>query len=102
MVCALASRYCYSDSDVLINKLNLRDQKQFAGAERKLVTIRLAELYLSPIAGKFDLSHLQAIHHYMFQDIYPFAGQLREEPIAKGNFQFANHTLFKRKCQKFI
>lgn len=99
MVCELASRYCYPDSDVLINKLDLRDQKQLDRAESKLVTIRLTELYMRPIKGIFDLSHLQNIHYYIFQDIYPFAGELREEPIAKGNFQFANHLYLKENAR---
>lgn len=96
----MASRYCYPNSDVLINKLNLREQKDLDRAERKLVTIRLAELYIRPITGEFDLPHLQAIHRYIFQDLYPFAGELREEPIAKGNFQFANHLYLQENARK--
>ena len=38
-------------------------------------------------AGKF--STLQAIHKYLFEDIYDFAGELRTVNIAKGNFRFA-------------
>ncbi|MFS8650933.1 MAG: hypothetical protein FWJ66_03335 [Caldibacillus sp.] len=66
MVYELASRYCHSDSDVLKNKLDLRDQKRLDRAESKLVTIRLAELYMRPIKGTFDLSHLQNFRHYIF------------------------------------
>ena len=39
-------------------------------------------------AGKF--STLQAIHKYLFEDIYDFAGELRTVNIAKGNFRFAS------------
>lgn len=38
-------------------------------------------------AGKFLT--LQAIHKYLFEDIYDFAGELRTVNIAKGNFRFA-------------
>ena len=38
-------------------------------------------------AGKF--STLQAIHKYLFEDIYDFAGKLRTVNLAKGNFRFA-------------
>ena len=37
--------------------------------------------------GKF--STLQAIHKYLFEDIYDFAGELRTVNLAKGNFRFA-------------
>ena len=32
---------------------------------------------------------LKAIHKYLFEDIYDFAGELRTVNIAKGNFRFA-------------
>lgn len=38
-------------------------------------------------AGKF--SSLQAIHKYLFDEIYDFAGKIRTVNIAKGNFRFA-------------
>lgn len=36
-----------------------------------------------------EFSTLQAIHKYLFEDIYDFAGKLRNVNIAKGNFRFA-------------
>jgi len=33
---------------------------------------------------------LQQIHHYLFQGLYDFAGEIRTSNIAKGNFRFAN------------
>lgn len=32
---------------------------------------------------------LQDIHHYLFQDVFDFAGKIREVDLAKGNFRFA-------------
>lgn len=37
--------------------------------------------------GKF--SSLQAIHKFLFEDIYCFAGQIRNVNLSKGNFRFA-------------
>ena len=53
--------------------------------ERKLTLVRLMELLEKPINGNFDLKHLQAIHKYIFQDIYDWAGKIRVVDIAKGN-----------------
>ena len=32
---------------------------------------------------------MQEIHKYLFQDVYDFAGKIRDENISKGNFRFA-------------
>lgn len=77
--------YCYTESDVLINKLNIRDLDRLSEAERKITQLRLNDLISSPIHGDFDLKHLQGIHKYLFQDIYSWAGRIRTVDIAKSN-----------------
>jgi len=77
--------YCYPDSFVLRNKLDLREPEALERAERRLTSARIAEIMDFPIKGKFDLKHLCAIHRYVFQDIYSWAGELRTVNIAKGN-----------------
>lgn len=79
------SKYCYPNSDVLINKLNIKDQRDLFEAEKELTAIRLRELQENPIKGRFDFSHLKAIHKYIFQDIYDWAGLERTVEIGKGN-----------------
>ena len=79
------TKYCYPGSDVLINKLDIRDIDKLCIFERKLTTIRLLELLDKPIDGKFDLKHLQDIHAYIFQDLYDWARKIRTINIAKGN-----------------
>lgn len=44
---------------------------------------RLAELSAKPITGRFDFSHLLAIHNRLFSDIYPMAGKVRTVDMAK-------------------
>ena len=77
--------YCYPDSDVLMNKLNINDAEKLQEAERKLTMLRLIDLLDRPVVGKFDFKHLQTIHKYIFQDIYPWAGKVRSVDIAKSN-----------------
>ena len=76
-------KYCYKDSDILINKFDIRDVKKLKLAERKLTMLRLLELFYDPIEGRFDLAHLQNIHRYIFQDIYEWSGEIRTIDIAK-------------------
>lgn len=79
------SKYCYPESDVLINKLNITDAKELFEAEKELTAIRLRELQENPVTGKFDFAHLKSIHKYIFQDIYEWAGKVRTVEIGKGN-----------------
>lgn len=79
------TKYCYPDSDVLINKLDIRELDKLHAFERKLSMLRLLELMDKPINGKFDFNHFQAIHKYIFQDIYDWAGKVRTVNIGKGN-----------------
>lgn len=77
--------YCYPDSNVLVNKLNIKNADALHTAEREITSLRLAAAKMQPIKGKFDMKHLQKIHGYLFGDIYGWAGKLRHVDIAKGN-----------------
>ena len=75
----------------LENKLGLTSSADLAREEERISKKKAAELFEKDIldnlsAGKF--STLQAIHKYLFEDIYNFAGELRTVNIAKGNFRF--------------
>ena len=61
----------------LKNKLGITDREQLAIAEADFTAFRLAELRTAPIRGGFDSSHLQEIHHHVYQDLYDWAGELR-------------------------
>ncbi|MFT4397860.1 Fic/DOC family protein [Gordonia lacunae] len=57
--------------------------------ERRAAYLRVSELDQHPdlVTGDFDFAHLQAIHRYILQDVYPWAGQPRrrgEETAAMG------------------
>ena len=77
--------YCYPGSDVLVNKLNIKDGKELFEAEKELTYIRLKELQDHPVEGNFDFTHLRKIHRYIFQDLYNWAGEVRTVEIGKGN-----------------
>ncbi len=51
---------------------------------------RLYELGRRGVTGKFDLFHLREIHRYIFQDVFPWAGELRQVGMSKvGGAPFA-------------
>ncbi|MCU6712412.1 Fic family protein [Paenibacillus sp. J5C_2022] len=84
------SKYCYPNSDVLVNIPGFTVQEQLDAFERMITLDRLRLLNMRSLKGKYDRRHLCNIHKFIFKDIYPFAGELREEDIAKDNFRFAN------------
>ena len=76
--------YCYPGTNVLINHFGIKDPAKLEAFEGDITALRLKELIQNPIAGSFDLKHLRDIHRYIFQDIYPWAGELRTVRISKG------------------
>ena len=77
---------------MLENKLGITDSADLARMEEQISKKKAVGLFEKGIldkleAGKF--SSLQAIHKYLFDEIYDFAGKIRTVNIAKGNFRFA-------------
>lgn len=77
---------------VLENKLGLTNSADLAREEERISKKKAIEMFETGFfdkldAGKFD--SLSKIHKYLFEDIYLFAGEIRTENIAKGNFRFA-------------
>lgn len=80
------------ETDVLKNKLGIRDSTILEQREADYAAARSYELALQPIKGNFDLAHLCAIHRHLFGDVYAWAGELRDVDIAKDDSFFAHHT----------
>jgi cell filamentation protein len=77
---------------VLENKLNISHQVELAKAEEKLSKQKAKQLFEPGDIDKIEVgtfAGLSKIHQYLFEDIYNFAGKIREVNIAKGNFRFA-------------
>jgi cell filamentation protein len=77
---------------VLKNRLAITDAATLEQTEADFVAARSRELSETPIKGRFDFAHLQAIHRHLFGDVYEWAGQLRTIDIGKAGHLFAHHT----------
>ena len=75
--------YLYENSDVLKNKLDIRTQDGLNDAEADYVVYRLKELAMNPLPGEYNTEHLLRMHHYIFQDLYEWAGEPRIIAIYK-------------------
>ena len=80
------SAYCYKGTNVLVNKMNIKDPIALKNYETSVIGLKLMALSKQGITGKFDVSHFVSIHKFLFEDIYPFAGLFRNENIAKDYF----------------
>ncbi|MFE3572954.1 protein adenylyltransferase Fic [Lysinibacillus sp. NPDC059133] len=77
---------------MLENKLGIINQLELNRTEERLSKKKAKELYDSGKINSLEVGTfkgLSEIHRYLFEDIYFFAGKVREVNIAKGNFRFA-------------
>lgn len=75
--------YLYENTEVLKNKLDIRTQDGLNDAEADYVVYRLKELAMNPLPGEYNTEHLLRMHHYIFQDLYEWAGEPRIIAIYK-------------------
>lgn len=80
--------YAYKDApDILINNFNIKDAKKLEYTEQGIVFNKFNKFEQYP-KGSFDLKHWQRTHKYLFSEIYPWAGEIRQVTTVKG------HTIF--------
>jgi cell filamentation protein len=77
---------------ILDNKLNITNQIELNRAEEKISKQKAKQLFESGDMNKVEIGTFKGlafIHNYLFEDIYDFAGQIRDVNISKGDFRFA-------------
>src|SRR5262245_47582773 len=82
--------YSYKGTNVLKNKLGLRDPVLLESAELEMTTLRAGE----PLPrGRYDAWHYRRVHRHLFQDVYSWAGKYRTVRTSKGGnpFCFPEH-----------
>lgn len=76
----------------LENNLGLTSSADLAREEERISKKKALELFDTGMRDRLEagtVASLLAIHKYLFEDIYDFAGELRTVNISKGNFRFA-------------
>ena len=76
---------------MLENKLNITDSAELARIEEKISKQKAVEMFENGFLDKLEpgtYGSLAAIHQYLFDEIYDFAGMLRKVNLSKGNFRF--------------
>lgn len=77
---------------VLENKLGIKNQMELSLAEEKISKMAAKRLFDNGVINEIEVgtfSGLCRIHKELFNEIYDFAGKIRDVNLAKGNFRFA-------------
>ena len=76
----------YPNTSTFVNHLGIRDRSALLDKEADFTAIRSIELIQQTdlIKQTFDFYHLKAIHYYLFQDLYAWAGMPRSYNMKKG------------------
>lgn len=80
--------YVYPGTNILKNKFNIKDEKRLRIKERGVTTSKINELMEKEPPKEFNFEYLKNIHKYIFQDVYSWAGEIRNVDISKGNSLF--------------
>lgn len=87
---------CYEGTTCLINKFGIKDDKQLSLIEGQITFAKGSELERNPIKGDFDFKHYKAIHKYLFEEIYEWAGKVRTVDMSKKGTNFAKANEIER------
>lgn len=78
---------------MLTNKLGITNSAELAKEEERISKKKAVDMFNSGFLDTLKPGTLDAllkIHKYLFDEIYDFAGIVRDVNIAKGNFRFAS------------
>lgn len=91
MYSAINSKYTYKGTDILKNKLDIKDEELLKEYETRIVAFKIATISTLTLQMDYTPERLKFIHKYLFEDIFYFAGEYRQENITKENFRFSQY-----------
>lgn len=92
--------YCYNDTDVLINRLNIKDASILEQAETEISDISSASIDFA--LPPYNFPYLQSIHQELFSDLYDWAGQPRTIGMNKGDTMFCRPEYIQHEVEKLF
>ncbi len=89
---------CYKGTTTLINLLNITDQSTLDEAEAEITWLCAEDIEFE--LPPYNLIYFKSLHSSLFQDVYSWAGQLRNIDISKGDTRFCNVNFVEREANK--
>lgn len=80
----MADPYVYENTNILKNKMNLKDEQTLIDVEAQFIIANMLDIHT--LMGCIDFTlpkSIQQIHQFLFQSIYPWAGEFRTINIYK-------------------
>lgn len=81
---------CYEGTSVLINKFDIRDEKQLEIIEQGITSAMIAKALIELPFENVDFEFYKSLHRYVFEDIYEWAGQTRNVNMSKKGTNFCS------------
>lgn len=91
---------CYEGTSCLINKFGITDEEKLAKIEADITFAKSSQLESKPFNGSFDIHHYKAIHRFLFEVLYDWAGNFRTINISKKGTNFVNADELENLCNK--
>ncbi len=80
--------YCYTNTTILRNKLNIEDMNILEAAEREITALTVRKIgFRHP---PYDLEYMKLLHKKLFSELYDWAGEIRNVDISKRVTRFCN------------
>lgn len=79
---------CYENSSVLINKFDIRDEKELELIERNLTSYFMAKATIELPFENVNFAYYKNLHKYIFNEIYDWAGTIRNVEMRKKGTRF--------------
>jgi len=70
--------YCYPGTNILRNKFDIEDEEELKATEARVAAVALFALENEPLQSSFDENRLRATHRAIFEELYDWAGNYRE------------------------
>ncbi|MBF0735947.1 putative adenosine monophosphate-protein transferase Fic [Citrobacter koseri] len=86
--------YLYPGLNIMRNRLGIRQVQRLEQAAYELTALRAATIEPGPLVR--GLPHLRAIHRQLYQDVFDWAGQLREVDIYQGDTRFCHFAYIEK------
>ncbi len=93
---------CYEGTTCLINKMDIKDGAVLNKVEEDIVFAKTTELVTKPIVNDFDFEYYKAIHKYLFEELYDWAGTIRKINISKKGTNFVDYKDVESVSQKIF
>lgn len=91
---------CYPGTTVLINKLDIRNDKLLAEAEQTITAINYAQIETEMKFVDVDFEYYKNIHKRLFYDIYEWAGMVRSVNLSKKGTAFCEYKEINELAEK--